>query len=74
MGFRQEQIEEMQITKVTKTKKSDEKKTLYITLPNYTSVSQIFKRTATLKNLNLKISNYVAPHFYNRYNTLQSYC
>ena len=49
-------------------------KTLYITLPKYTSVSQIFKRTATLNNPNLKISNYVAPHFHDRYNILQSYC
>ena len=28
----------------------------------------------TYKNDNLKISNYVAPHFYNRYNTLQAHC
>ena len=73
MGFSQEQIEEMQITKVTKTKESDVK-TLYITVSNYTSVSRIFKQTAMLKNPNLKISNYVAPHFYDIYNTLQSYC
>ena len=73
LGFRQDQIEEMNITKVTKTKKTDGK-TLYITLPSHTSVTQIFKRTAIIKNNNLKISNYVAPHFYNRYNTLQSYC
>ena len=73
MGFRQDQIEEMDITKVTKTKKT-EGKTLYITLPQYTWVAQIFKCTATIKNPNLKISNYVAPHFYNRYNTLQAHC
>ena len=69
LGFRLEQIAEMQINKVTKTKKPDGK-TLYITFPDYTSVTQIFKRTALIKNDNLKISNYVAPHFYNRYNTL----
>ena len=63
----------MQITKVTKTKKSDGK-TLYVTLPNHTHVAQIFKRIATLKNNNLKISNYVPPHLYNRYHTLQAQC
>ena len=63
----------MNITRVTKTKKTDGK-TLYITLPSHTSVTQIFKRTAVVKNPNLKISNYVAPHFYSRYNTLQTYC
>ena len=73
LGFHQDQIEEMKITTVTKTKKTDGK-TLYITFPNHSSVTQIFKRTALIKNNNLKISNYVAPHFYNRYNTLQSYC
>ena len=73
LGFRKEQIEEMNITTVTKTKKTDGK-TLYITFPNHSSVTQIFKHTALIKNDNLKISNYVAPHFYNRYNTLQSYC
>ena len=73
LGFRKEQIEEMNITTVTKTKKTDGK-TLYITFPNYISVTQIYKRTALIKNDNLKISNYVAPHFYNRYNTLQAYC
>ena len=73
LGFRLEQIAEMQITKVTRTKKSDGK-TLYITLKNHTHVAQIFKRIATLKNNNLKISNYVPPHFYNRYHTLQTHC
>ena len=73
LGFRQTQIEEMNITKVAKTKKADGK-TLYITFPNPHPVTQIFKRTALIKNNNLKISNYVAPHFYNRYNTLQSNC
>ena len=63
----------MQITKVTKTKKSDGK-TLYVTLTNHTHVAQIFKRIATLKNNNLKISNYVPPHLYNRYHTLQAQC
>ena len=29
---------------------------------------------ATLKNHDLKISNYVPPHFYDRYHTLQSHC
>ena len=70
---RQDQIQEMNITTVTKTKKAD-RKTLYVTFPDYTSVTQIFKRTALIKNENLKISNYIAPHFYNRYNTLHSYC
>jgi len=73
LGFHKEQIEEMKITTVTKTKKTDGK-TLYITFPNYISVTQIYKRTALIKNDNLKISNYVPPHFYNRYSTLQSYC
>ena len=73
LGFCQAQIEEMNITRVTKTKKTDGK-TLYITLPNHSSVTQIFKRTAIVKNDNLKISNYGAPHFYNIYNTLQAYC
>ena len=73
LGFRQAQVEEMNITRVTKTKKVDGK-TLYITFPNHSTVIQIFKHTAIIKNDNLKISNYVAPHFYNRYNTLQSYC
>ena len=73
LGFRQDQIQEMNITRVTKTKKTDGK-TLYITLPSHTSVTQIFKHTAVVKNPNLKISNYVAPHFYSRYNTLQTYC
>ena len=73
LGFRQEQVNEMNITRVTKTKKVDGK-TLYITFPNHSTVTQIFKRTAIIKNDNLKISIYVAPHFYNRYNTLQSYC
>ena len=73
MGFRLEQIAEMQINKVTKTKKSDGK-TLYITLQNHTHVAQIFKRIAALKNSNLKISNYVPPHCYNRYHTLQAHC
>ena len=63
----------MNITRVTKTEKTDGK-TLYITLPSHTSVIQIFKHTAVVKNPNLKISNYVAPHFYSRYNTLQTYC
>jgi len=72
LSFCQAQIEEMDITKVTKTNKTDGK-TLYMTFPNHSSVTQIFKRTALIKNDNLKISNYVAPHFYNRYNTLQSY-
>ena len=63
----------MNITRVTKTKKTDGK-TLYITLPSHSSVTQIFKCTAVVKNQNLKVSNYVAPHFYNRYNTLQAYC
>ena len=48
LGFQLEQIAEMQISKVTKTRKSDGK-TLYITLSNYTHVAQIFKRIATLK-------------------------
>ena len=73
LGFRKEQVEEMNITRVAKTKKTDGK-TLYITFPNPHPVTQIFKRTALIKNNNLKISNYVAPHFFNRYNTLQSYC
>merc|ERR1711867_170108 len=73
LGFRLEQIAEMQINKVTKTKKSDGK-TLYITFPNHTHVAQIFKRVAALKNNNLKISNYVPPHCYNRYHTLQAQC
>ena len=73
LGFRLEQIAEMQIKKVTKTKKSDGK-TLYITFQNHSHVAQIFKRTATLKNNNLKISNYVPPHCYNRYQTLQAHC
>ena len=73
LGFRLEQIAEMQITKVTKTKKSDGK-TLYVTLTNHTHVAQIFKRIATLKNNNLKVSNYVPPHLYNRYHTLQAQC
>ena len=73
LGFRLEQIAEMQINKVTKTKKTDGK-TLYITFQNHTHAAQIFKRVATLKNNNLKISNYVAPHFYNRYHTLQAQC
>ena len=63
----------MNITKVTKTKKTDGK-TLYITFPNQSSVTQIFKHTALIKNDKLKISNYVAPYFYNRYNTLQAHC
>merc|ERR1711867_242566 len=73
LGFRLEQMAEMQINKVTKTKKSDGK-TLYITLQNHTHVAQIFKRTAALKNNNLKISNYVPPHCFNRYHTLQAHC
>ena len=73
LGFHKEQIEEMNITTVTKTKKTDGK-TLYITFPNHSSVTQIFKCTALIRNNNLNISNYVAPHFYNRYNTLQSQC
>ena len=73
LGFRLDQIAEMQINKVTKTKKSDGK-TLYITFQNHAHAAQIFKRVATLKNNNLKISNYVAPHFYNRYHTLQAQC
>ena len=73
MGLRKDQIEDININKVTKTKKTDGK-TLYITLPNYTSVTQIFKGTAALKNPNIKISNYVAPHFFNRYNTLHAHC
>ena len=73
LGFRLEQIAEMQISKVTKTKKCDGK-TLYITLQNHTHVAQIFKRVAALKNNNLKISNYVPPHCYNRYHTLQAHC
>ena len=73
LGFRQDQIQDKNITTVTKTKKADGK-TLYITLPDYTSVTQIFKRTALIKNENLKIFNYIAPHFHNRYNTLQPYC
>ena len=73
LGFRQDQVNEMNITRVTKTKKVDGK-TLYITIPNHSTVTQIFKRTAIIKNDNLKISNYVAPHFFNRYSTLQSYC
>ena len=73
LGFLKDQVDEMNITTVTKTKKTDGK-TLYITFPNHSSVTQIFKRTALIKNDNLKISNYVAPHFYNRYNTLQSHC
>merc|ERR1711873_219039 len=37
-------------------------------------VAQIFKRIAALKHNNLKISNYVPPHFYKRYHTLQTHC
>ena len=48
LGFRQDQIQEMNITRVTKTKKTDGK-TLYITLPSHSSVTQIFKRTAVVK-------------------------
>ena len=73
LGFRLEQIAEMQINKVAKTKKADGK-TLYITFQNQNHAAQLFKRVATLKNNNLKISNYVPPHFYDRYHTLQSYC
>ena len=63
----------MDITRVTKTKKADGK-TLYLTLPHNTSVTQIFKHIATVKNNNLRVSNYVAPQFYNRYNALQAHC
>ena len=49
LGFRQDQIQEMNITRVTKTKKTDGK-TLYITLPSHSSVTQIFKHTAVVKN------------------------
>ena len=73
LGFRREQIIDMDITRVTKTKKPD-CKTLYLTLPHKTSVTQIFKRTATVKNNNLRVSNYVVPQFYNRYNALQAHC
>ena len=73
LGFRLEQIAEMQINKVAKTKKADGK-TLYITFKNHTHAAQLFKRVATLKNHDLKISNYVPPHFYDRYHTLQSHC
>merc|ERR1711895_397502 len=73
LGFRLEQIAEMQINKVAKTKKSDGK-TLYITFQNHTHAAQIFKWVAALKNNNLKISKYVPPHLYDRYHTLQSQC
>merc|ERR1711895_396065 len=66
LGFRLEQIAEMQINKVAKTRKSDGK-TLYITFKNHTHAAQLFKRVATLKNNKLKISNYVPPHFYDIY-------
>jgi len=56
LGFCNEQIEEMNITTVTKTKKTDGK-TLYIIFSNHSSVSQIFKRAALIKNDNLRISN-----------------
>merc|ERR1711867_163686 len=36
--------------------------------------AQLFKRVAALKNHDLKISNYVPPHFYDRYHTLQTQC
>ena len=54
-------------------KKADGK-TLYLTMPQSTSVTQIFKHTATVKNNNLRVSDYVASQFYNRYNALQAYC
>ena len=73
LGFKPEQIAEMQISKVVKTKKADGK-TLYITFKNHTQAAQLFKRVAILKNHDVKISNYVPPHFYDRYHTLQSYC
>ena len=56
LGFWKEQITDMDITRVTKTKKADGK-TLYLTLPHNTSVTQIFKRTATVQNNNMRISN-----------------
>ena len=73
LGFRKEQVTDMNIIRVTKTKKADGK-TLYLTLPHSTSVTQIFKRTAIVQNNNLRISNYEAPQFYQRYTTLQAHC
>merc|ERR1712082_278085 len=49
-------------------------KTLYITFKNHKHAARLFKRVAALKNHDLKISNYVPPHFYDRYHTLQSHC
>ena len=72
LGFKLAQINDMNIKGVTKTKKV-EGKTLYITFEHQSSVSQIFKRAAIIQNKKLKISNFVPPHFFNRYHTLQTY-
>ena len=60
LGFRKEQVVDMNIIRVKKTKKADGK-TLYLTLPHSTSVKQIFKRKAIVQNNNFRVSNYVAP-------------
>lgn len=63
----------MKILKVTKTKKR-EGKILYVHFEHEDPLSMIFKRSAEIRNNDLKISNYIAPHFFARYNQLQLQC
>jgi len=71
LAFRDEQVFGLEITNVTKSKKE---KTVYVHMKSETSVSQVFKRAATIRKDDLRITNYVAPQIFDRYNTLHLYC
>ena len=71
MGFKRHNIKEFGIMKVTRSRKDD---MLYIHMKDEASASQIFRRAANVDNKDIKITPYIPPQYFERYNTLQLYC
>ena len=73
LAFKPEQIRDRKIKKVVKSKK-EESKMMYVTFDGQEAVSQIFRRASDIRNNDIRVSNYVALQFYERYSSLQLKC
>ena len=68
LGFRLQQINDMKIVKVFKGRKEDSN-ILYVPFEEQDPATQIFRRSNTIMNNDIRILNYIPPQFYERFNT-----
>ena len=70
LAFKPEDIKDMDIRDVQRPRKQDSN-TVYVTIKDAELVIQIFWRSAQIQNNNLRITNFVAPQFFERFSALQ---